>query len=146
HARRRFQPGPPPRHRWSGARGRGRGRAAGGQGAVPRTAARRYRLPQGRDDLLLPSRHLPAAEPDPEPPAEPAPPLTGSVASQRPARGSGARRLRYYGSRRAERITIAGLRCCPSAVARWILRTTGMPFTTRPKAAKPWPSALRLPP
>ena len=30
--------------------------------------------------------------------------------------------------------------------ACWILRTTSMPETTRPKAAKPWPSGLRWPP
>src|SRR5204862_327311 len=28
----------------------------------------------------------------------------------------------------------------------WILRTTSIPLTTRPKAANPWPSGLRLPP
>ena len=30
--------------------------------------------------------------------------------------------------------------------AAWILRTTSMPDTTRPNAAKPWPSGLRAPP
>ena len=30
--------------------------------------------------------------------------------------------------------------------ACWILRTTSMPETTRPNAAKPWPSGLRWPP
>ena len=30
--------------------------------------------------------------------------------------------------------------------ACWILRTTSMPETTRPKAAKPWPSGFRRPP
>ena len=41
---------------------------------------------------------------------------------------------------------MGGVRCCPSAADPWIDRTTSMPFTTRPKAANPWPSGLRRPP
>jgi hypothetical protein len=50
------------------------------------------------------------------------------------------------GLRRTERMTTGGVSACWSAGAAWMRRTTSMPRTTRPKAAKPWPSGLRAPP
>ena len=52
------------------------------------------------------------------------------------------------------RILIGGIRRCASTFversgdegAAWIFRTTSIPEITRPNAAKPWPSGLRLPP
>ena len=48
--------------------------------------------------------------------------------------------------RAASRIRTGGSSDCPLAGAAWIRRITSIPETTRPKAAKPWPSGLRRPP
>jgi hypothetical protein len=44
------------------------------------------------------------------------------------------------------KILTGGVSVWLSARPAWIFRTTSMPRTTRPKAAKPWPSGLRRPP
>ena len=41
---------------------------------------------------------------------------------------------------------MGGVSACAREGAAWIRRTTSPPRTTRPKAAKPWPSGLRPPP
>src|SRR5688572_13265723 len=61
---------------------------------------------------------------------------------------------RFYGTRATLRILIGGVSRWASVLvvrvvddgAAWIFRTTSIPVTTRPKAPKPWPSGLRLPP
>ncbi len=66
----------------------------------------------------------------------------GEVVCVQPRAGLNA--LIYLRVMRA--IATGGASACASACWAWILRTMSIPFVTRPNAANPWPSALRLPP
>ena len=73
---------------------------------------------------------------------------TGCPADHRATRGSGTAQGadRWWIYRRlTRRIAIGGVSVSPFAGPIWIVRTTSMPRTTRPNAAKPCPSGWRAP-